>query len=65
MEFKTYSPSSFMFPFLFGFIYLIFIAIVCITVYRWVNTFIALKREQNDILREIANKMGDKSNKPE
>ena len=36
---------------LFGILYLI---------YKWVNTFINLKKEQNDILREIVNKMGDK-----
>ena len=34
-------------------------------IYTWVNKFIALKQEQNDILREIAGKMGEKSIKKE
>ena len=35
----------------FGILYLI---------YRWVNKFISLKQEQNDLLREIINKMESK-----
>jgi len=36
---------------LFGILYLI---------YKWVNKFISLRQEQNDLLREIINKMGNK-----
>jgi len=28
-------------------------------VYKWVTTFIALRREQNELLREIIRKMGE------
>lgn len=48
------------FPIIFVFIYVIFIAIVCIAIYRWASMLIKLKREQNDLLREIIHKMDEK-----
>ncbi len=29
-------------------------------IYTWVNKFLTLKKEQNDLLREIVKKMGEK-----
>jgi hypothetical protein len=40
--------------------YLAIVAVVFYLIYTWVNKFIALKKEQNDLLREIIKKMGDK-----
>lgn len=40
--------------------YLAIIAGVFYMIYTWVNKFIALKKEQNDLLREIIKKLGDK-----
>ncbi|SFB88695.1 hypothetical protein SAMN04489722_101181 [Algibacter lectus] len=55
-------PILFMsvFPFLFFIVYLAVIFGILYLIYKWVTTFINLKREQNDILREISNKMGSK-----
>jgi hypothetical protein len=50
------------FPFLIVIFYLAIIIGVFFLVFTWVNKFIALKQEQNDLLREIIRKMGpDKS----
>lgn len=40
--------------------YLAIFAGVFYLVYTWVNKFITLKKEQNDLLREIIKKMGEK-----
>jgi len=40
--------------------YIAIIAGVFYMIYTWVNKFIALKKEQNDLLREIIKKLGDK-----
>jgi len=49
------SISFFIIPIL---IYLAIIFTIIFIIYRWVSTFISLKREQNDLLREIISKMG-------
>lgn len=49
-----------MFPALFIIIYLSIIGGICYLIYTWVNKFISLKQEQNDLLREIINRMGNK-----
>jgi hypothetical protein len=41
-------------------LYLAIIAGVFYLIYTWVNKFLALKKEQNDLLREIIKKLGDK-----
>ena len=47
-------------------IFLFYIAILVVVVfyliYTWVNKFISLKKEQNDLLREIIKKMDSKLN---
>ena len=43
--------------------YLTIIAVVFFLIYTWVNKFISLKQEQNDLLKEIIKKMDDKSTK--
>ncbi len=48
------------FPFLFIIIYLTILFGVLYLIYKWVNKFISLREEQNDLLREIINKMGNK-----
>jgi len=45
------------FPFLIMAIYVGLIVAVVYFIFKWVNTFIALKEEHNDLLREIINKM--------
>jgi hypothetical protein len=45
---------------LFLIIYLSIIGGVFYLIYTWVNKFISLKQEQNDLLREIINRMGNK-----
>lgn len=40
--------------------YLAIFAGVLYLIYTWVNKFITLKKEQNDLLREIIKKMGEK-----
>lgn len=48
------------FPFFFVLIYLgVFFGILYL-IYTWVNKFIRLKEEQNDLLREIVKKMDSK-----
>jgi hypothetical protein len=44
--------------------YLTCFVTVWFIIYRWVKTFIHLKREQNELLREIVNKMDDKRQIP-
>jgi hypothetical protein len=41
--------------------YLAIFAGVLYLIYTWVNKFITLKKEQNDLLRAIIKKMGEKS----
>jgi hypothetical protein len=48
------------FPFLIIIIYLTILFGVLYLIYKWVNKFISLRQEQNDLLREIINKMGNK-----
>lgn len=48
------------FPFLIIIIYLAILFGVLYLIYKWVNKFISLRQEQNDLLREIINKMGNK-----
>lgn len=47
-------------PILVGLFYLTIIAIVLYFIYTWVNKFISLKKEQNDLLREIIKRMENK-----
>ena len=54
------SPFTFL-PFIFiTVIYLAIIFGVLYLIYTWVNKFISLKQEQNEILREIAKKLESK-----
>ncbi|MPN57934.1 hypothetical protein SDC9_205630 [bioreactor metagenome] len=39
--------------------YLAIIAGVLYMIYTWVNKFLALKKEHNELLREIVEKVGD------
>ena len=47
-------------PVLIGIIYLTVIFGILYLIYTWVHTFILLKQEQNDLLREIIKKMENK-----
>lgn len=47
-------------PFIIGIIYLMFIIGIIYLIYTWVNKFILLKQEQNDLLREIIKKLDNK-----
>ncbi|WP_168194550.1 hypothetical protein [Antarcticibacterium arcticum] len=47
-------------PLLIFVVYLAIIFGVFYLIYKWVNKFISLRQEQNDLLREIINKMGNK-----
>jgi hypothetical protein len=49
-----------LFPFLILLVYLAIIFGILYLIYTWVNKFIVLRQEQNDLLREIIKKMGDK-----
>lgn len=64
MEFNPFSSSFFILPFILGLAYLTCFVTVWFIIYRWVKTFIHLKREQNELLREIVNKMDDKRQIP-
>ena len=44
-------------PMMFVFFYLVILLVVFYLIYTWVNKFISLKQEQNDLLREIVRKM--------
>ncbi|MCL4481829.1 MAG: hypothetical protein M1445_04275 [Bacteroidetes bacterium] len=50
----------FFLPFLFFFFYLAILIGILYLIYTWVNKFISLKQEQNDLLREIIKKMETK-----
>ena len=50
-------------PFIIFFFYLTIIAVVFFLIYTWVNKFITLKQEQNDLLKEIIKKLDNKSTK--
>ncbi len=41
--------------------YLVLIAIAIFFIFTWVNRYFTLKREQNDLLREIVQKMDKKT----
>jgi protein-S-isoprenylcysteine O-methyltransferase Ste14 len=45
-----------------GLVYVAILIAVIYFVYTWVTTFIALKREHNDLLREILKKMDKAGN---
>ncbi len=45
------------FPFLFMIIYLAIFFGILYLIYKWVNKFIALKQEHNELLREIIMRM--------
>jgi hypothetical protein len=45
---------------LIGFTYLAIIGGIFFLIYTWVNKFISLRQEQNDLLREIIKKMDHK-----
>jgi len=47
-------------PILIVLFYLVVLVVIIYLIYTWVNKFIALRQEQNDLLREIIKKMGDK-----
>ncbi len=48
------------FPFLIVLVYFAILFGIFYLIYKWVNKFIALRQEQNDLLREIINKMGNR-----
>ena len=50
-------------PFIIFLFYLTILGVVFFLIYTWVNKFITLKQEQNDLLKEIIKKMDDKSTK--
>ncbi len=50
-------------PFLIIIFYLAIIVGILYMIYRWVNKFISLRQEQNDLLREIINKMDNNTDK--
>ena len=54
------SISTLLFPILIVVVYLAILFGILYLIYRWVNKFITLKQEQNDLLREIISKMGSK-----
>lgn len=49
-----------LFPILILIVYLAIIFGILYLIYTWVNKFLALRQEQNELLREIINKMGNK-----
>jgi len=52
--------NLFFLPILIGVIYLTIIFGILYLIYTWVNKFILLKQEHNDLLREIIKKMDNK-----
>lgn len=48
------------FPILISLLYLTLLIAVFYLIYTWVNKFISLKKEQNDLLREIIKRMENK-----
>jgi len=57
MELISY---HFIFPILIVLFYLTIIGVVSYLIYTWVNKFISLRKEQNDLLREIIKKLDNK-----
>lgn len=49
-------------PIFFILIYLVIFAGILYLIYTWVNKFIVLRQEQNDLLREIIKRMDTKTN---
>ncbi len=49
------------FPFLIIMVYLAILAGIFLLIYSWVNKFINLRQEQNDLLREIIKKLDHKA----
>jgi hypothetical protein len=47
-------------PFLIMIVYLAILFGILYLIYKWVNKFISLRQEQNNLLREIINKMDNK-----
>ena len=55
---KTTTMGMFaLLPFLFVVVYLVIFFVILFLVYYWVSKFIALRQEQNDLLREIIKRM--------
>jgi len=52
--------NLFLLPILIGVIYLTIIFGILYLIYTWVNKFILLKQEHNNLLREIIKKMDNK-----
>ncbi len=50
------------FPILVFLFYIAILVVVFYLIYTWVNKFISLKKEHNDLLREIIKKMDSKLN---
>ena len=50
-------------PFIIFLFYLTILGVVFFLIYTWVNKFISLKQEQNDLLKEIIKKLDNKSTK--
>ena len=50
----------FIFPMLIVLLYLTIIGGVFYLIYTWVNKFLSLRKEQNDLLREIIKKLENK-----
>jgi len=48
------------FPILIFLFYMVILATVLYFIYTWVNKFISLKKEQNDLLREIIKRLENK-----
>lgn len=46
-------------PILVVIFYLAILLGILYLIYKWVNKFISLRQEQNDLLREIINKIGN------
>jgi uncharacterized integral membrane protein len=49
-----------LFPIVIIFFYLAFIIGILYLIYTWVNKFISLRQEQNELLKEIVRKMENK-----
>lgn len=43
--------------------YLVIVFLILFVIYRWVNKFIALKQEHNDLLRQIIKQLENNQNK--
>lgn len=49
--------NFYFFPFLIIVFYLMILFGILYLIYKWVNKFIVLRQEQNDLLREVISKM--------